>query len=242
MFSQMGHIPFNALMLPMLSNWSEPWSDTLQLVGTSLFLGLSAGIFEESARYLTYRFWVRGRYQWSRGIMLGLGHGGAEAIILGILTGINIGYLIGFRMGYFKSIVPSGTELQILQLADTLYSVPIYQTLLGALERFFAIILHIVFSLTVLQTFIRKNQWWFIAAIALHAFVDAVVVWSSVTFGVEISELIIGIMAFIGLFLIYQLRTFNEPLPVQEPLPDTNEITKISVELSREELDESRYL
>ena len=70
--SQVLHIPFNFVvqrsgLLP---------SDTTLMTNLLLyaaFLGLSAGVFEETARYLTYRFWAKDSRSWSRGLMLGSG-------------------------------------------------------------------------------------------------------------------------------------------------------------------------
>ena len=52
----------------------------------AVFYGLSAGLFEEIARYLTYRFWLKDSQNWKSGLMFGAGHGGIEAMILGALA------------------------------------------------------------------------------------------------------------------------------------------------------------
>jgi uncharacterized membrane protein YhfC len=89
-FSQIGHIPFNALVgllfqrgvLPVPPpEWILPFN--------AVFGGLSAGIFEEVARHLMYRFWVKEARWWGEGVLLGAGHAGAEAIILGGLVLVN---------------------------------------------------------------------------------------------------------------------------------------------------------
>ena len=70
--SQVGHIPFNLVvqqagLLPDVSNGVG------NLVITAVFLGLSAGVFEEGARTLTYRFWAKEARTWKTGLMLGAG-------------------------------------------------------------------------------------------------------------------------------------------------------------------------
>jgi uncharacterized membrane protein YhfC len=73
--SQIGHIPFNWLIL---ERWELVPTDTAvlsSLIIFALFLGLSAGVFEEGARYLTYRFWAKEARTWGKGLMLGAGHG-----------------------------------------------------------------------------------------------------------------------------------------------------------------------
>jgi uncharacterized membrane protein YhfC len=87
--SQVGHLPFNASVLPGLNAQIEQWPNTAGLIALSIFLGLSAGVFEEVARYLTYRFWRKDVRTWGGGLMLGAGHGGIEAIIIGLIFSIN---------------------------------------------------------------------------------------------------------------------------------------------------------
>ncbi|HRO24913.1 MAG TPA: YhfC family glutamic-type intramembrane protease, partial [Promineifilum sp.] len=87
--SQVLHIPFNWLvgqtgLLP------DSMDTTANLLITAIFLGLSAGVFEETARYLAYRFWARDARSWSRGLMLGAGHGGIESILVGVLSAVSI--------------------------------------------------------------------------------------------------------------------------------------------------------
>ena len=87
--SQIGHIPFNRFVLiPGLDrlgievtaqgNW--------KLIILGLALGLSAGIFEEITRYLVFRFWLYKNPHSLLPVKYGVGHGGIEAFVLGILA------------------------------------------------------------------------------------------------------------------------------------------------------------
>src|SRR5512146_2676712 len=85
--SQVGHIPFNWIFtrlfaLKYLPTPPAEWS----LVFNAVFLGLSAGLFEELARAGVYRWWADDARSWRKGVLLGAGHGGVEAIILGALV------------------------------------------------------------------------------------------------------------------------------------------------------------
>ena len=71
----------------------------------AVFLGLSAGVFEETARYLTYRFWAKDARSWSRGLMLGAGHGGSEAILVGALAAVNFVALLAACLLYTSRCV-----------------------------------------------------------------------------------------------------------------------------------------
>ena len=86
--SQVGHLPFNWLVLQQLG-----WVNASNLIVYAAFLGLSAGTFEGIARYLVLRFWAKDARTWGKGLMVGTGHGGIEAILLGVLGLINFAIL-----------------------------------------------------------------------------------------------------------------------------------------------------
>lgn len=115
----------------------------------SILLGLSAGIFEEIARYLMIRFFMKQR-DFKSGLLFGAGHGGIEAILL---VGINAIFLL------FSS--PAIME-------SSMYFV-------GGVERFFAMALHIGLSLIVLRGVVSKQFRYVLLAIIIHGLVDALV-------------------------------------------------------------------
>ncbi|HLE16057.1 MAG TPA: YhfC family glutamic-type intramembrane protease, partial [Anaerolineales bacterium] len=93
--SQVFHLPFNFLLLnPFLQHTlPEKLPAAWVLPVTALILGLSAGSFEELARWAGYRWWVKDARSWSRGLLYGAGHGGVEALLLGglvLVTYINM--------------------------------------------------------------------------------------------------------------------------------------------------------
>jgi uncharacterized membrane protein YhfC len=97
--SQVAHIPFNMLVLnPQLRALGKSaLVEPLPLVLTALALGLSAGLFEEFARYGMYRWWAKEARSWGRGLLAGAGHGGVEAIILGVLVLYGFMQLLALR-------------------------------------------------------------------------------------------------------------------------------------------------
>src|SRR3990170_4390155 len=91
LISQVGHLPFNAAVLnPVLARLGFGAGSGPQTVGAlavaALLLGLAAGVFEEGARFLAYRFWIRGARTYREGVLFGLGHGSAEAIFVAVLA------------------------------------------------------------------------------------------------------------------------------------------------------------
>jgi uncharacterized membrane protein YhfC len=207
-FSQILHIPFNALVSPVINQFGFiALPVVLQNVVLSIFLGLSAGLFEELSRYAMYRWWAKDARSWGKGLLAGAGHGGSEAIILGLLV----------LYGYVQMLIVRGMDISILVTPDKVelakaqiqayWSAPWYMTMLGALERLFTIPLHLACSVLVLQAFTRKKFWWVGLAILYHALADGVAVFVlQIGFSALAIEGIIGIFAIVSMVIIFALR------------------------------------
>lgn len=115
----------------------------------SMMIGLSAGVFEEVARYLAMRFLMKQR-DWQSGFLFGAGHGGIEAVLF---VGLGVLSLL------FSTSIIASSELYFV----------------GGLERFFAMLLHIGLSIIVLQGVVQKRFLYVVLAILIHGLVDALV-------------------------------------------------------------------
>jgi len=242
--SQVGHIPFN-LVITRLLNQSDIvyWHPVAQTVFNAIFLGLSAGIFEETARYLVLRFWARDARSWRKAILFGAGHGGAEAIILGALVIFSYFAMLAYRGVDPGQIVPADQLELARQQMSTYWSATWYDTLLGALERLFTIPCQIFMAVLVMQVFTRRNIFWLLAAIGYHALLDGVSVLGVTYLGVYWTEAMIGFFAILSVAMIYILRQpepQTDPEPV--PIPTPKEILALApVDESEENLENTRY-
>jgi uncharacterized membrane protein YhfC len=239
--SQVGHIPFNWLILRKLAWVPTDTAVPNNLLALAIFAGLSAGIFEESARYLTYRFWAKDARSWGKGLMLGIGHGGIEAILLGILGAWGVFQLTAFSQGYLLNLIPAEQMAMVEEQITAVFSVPWYRALLGALERLLALAIHLSLSLLVMQGFVSKQRRWLILAILWHAVIDALAVFSLATWNVYITEAIVGGTAVLSLIVIFWLRSAEPMEPILEPLPELQPTPPILPSLSAESLDRSRF-
>jgi uncharacterized membrane protein YhfC len=208
----------------------------------ALFYGLSAGVFEEVARYLTMRFWARDARSPRHALMLGAGHGGIEAMLLGLIFVVNASVVLGINLGYFTSLLPPEALTDLQQVASEMLNVPLWATLLGALERLFAIMAHIAMSLMVLKA-VRGRAYWLGIAILWHTLLNASAVFVQVRFGLYPAEIPIAIMALLSAILIWRwVREEEEPAgdaplePVELPEPGPLKPT-----VTAEKLEDSRY-
>lgn len=156
-------IPILSQVLP-----DYAWFGVLQLKpwAYGLFLGLTAGVFEEGARWIAMKFFLKGKYDLEHGLAFGLGHGGIEAMVL-----------IGWN--YIVILVNMASGLS-----------PLYQGLeagffMGGTERLFAMAFHVGASLLVMYGVReRKSLRYLAAAILLHTLVDAAIVILPSAFGI----------------------------------------------------------
>lgn len=210
--AQVGHIPFNQWVLnPLLP---EPQGFGRILL-SAVLLGLSAGLFEESARYLVYRFWLREARTWRDGMMFGAGHGGLEAIILGLLALVGVFNTYLIVSGQAAQMVGPGQAEQLsaaeAQIAAIL-SLPRYNLLLGGAERLFALVTHLALALLVLQVLVRGNHWWLGAAVGWHTLLNAVAVVGAFSGWTPLAiEGALGLLALGSLAIIRAL--YNPPTP-----------------------------
>jgi uncharacterized membrane protein YhfC len=237
--SQVLHIPFNWLVLQRWQLLPTDTAVTLNLVLLAAFLGLSAGVFEEGARYVTYRWWAKDARTWGRGLMLGAGHGGVESILLGLLAALNVGALAFMRGGLLLEMVPA-EQIPLLEQAFTaVFDAPWYMALFPAAERLFAICVHLALALLVMQSFVRGQLRWLGMAILWHAAFNFVAVFAVVRWGAVVAEGLLGVAALLSVGLIVALRAPEPPAlaplaavePAPRPLKTTGEM-----------LDRSRYL
>ena len=240
--SQVGHIPFNSGVSLLLNRSGMVyWSPTAQLLFNAAFLGLSAGLFEEGARFLILRFWAKDARSWRTGVLFGAGHGGAEAIILGAITLYAFIQLAALRNADLSKLVPANQLVLAQQQVHAYWTASWYGSLLGALERFFTIPVQICFSILVLQTFTRKQWFWVWLAVLFHAVVDATAVLAMQYFGASWTEAFVAVFSLLSLLIIYLLYR-PEPISVADSVPVPGSVPLIKpVEETRENLDSTRF-
>ncbi|MCA9934647.1 MAG: YhfC family intramembrane metalloprotease [Ardenticatenaceae bacterium] len=239
--SQVGHIPFNWLVLQRFALIPTDVTVFGNLLIYAAFLGLSSGVFEEGARYLTYRYWATEARTWGKGLMLGAGHGGIESLLLGVLVAINYVAMAAIDRGVWMPDIPAEQWPLVQAQVTAVFNAPWYLILLGAVERLFALCLHLAASLLVMQVFVRRQKRWLLAAIGLHGVANGVAVVTAVTWNAYISELALAGVALLSVGIIFALRT-PEPVEPELPLlPEPGPAPALQMDVTAESLENSRY-
>ena len=210
--SQILHIP---LVLAMGS-----FLQSISLLFNAIILGLLAGIFEETARYILFKFIIKKSRSWKEGVLVGLGHGGTEAVILGIFAALAFVNMIIYKnidLSTVPSIPADQLELAKQQVA-AYWSAPWYMALMGFVERIFAITLHVSLSVMVLYAIVYRKPIWFWLALLWHALVDAVAVYVGQEVGILAVEGIVAVFAIISLWIVFKMRSMfsNDTFNISE--------------------------
>ncbi len=158
--SQVVHLPLlagiNALftkgILPVPSATVLPWFNAITA-------GLMAGLCEETARLVGFKILKAKAQPFNSGLALGIGHGGIESGIVGVLV------LTSFVGG-----LTSSSALTAMQFWSTAWHLP----LAGGVERITAVSAQILMSVFVWKAVTSRNYWWYVLAVLYHALIDGV--------------------------------------------------------------------
>lgn len=179
--SQIYHIPLNNWLTDM-GVIGEVTRDAPDLWVTAVILGLSAGLSESVARAVGYWLLFRWRQAQNRAdaLMVGLGHGGIEAMLFGgVLTAVSVTSLLALQATDLAALNLSGEELAALTRQLDLFSGSPALAFVPLLERLIAISLHVTISLLVWQSFQKRNPAYYLAGVFYHSFVDGTAVYVS---------------------------------------------------------------
>lgn len=175
--SQLLHLPFNAYVLEWLVSPLSALPERAQLWVSAALLGLSAGLFEELARYAAYRAHAPARRSGADALMLGAGHGGTESILLGLFVLLGLmNVLVVERVGIEHLGLDAERQALARQGLDELRAVPLYAPLLATLERLFTIVFHVSASALVGLAVARRSVVLLAVAVAWHAIYDGITV------------------------------------------------------------------
>jgi uncharacterized membrane protein YhfC len=178
------------------------------------------------------------------GITFGFGHGGIEAIIVGLIA-----LIVFFQAIALQNVDPStinGNNAAFAQqFLSGYWTIPWYQHFLSLLERLWALSLHVSAAILVLQALVRKNLLWLFIAILWHALVDAYAVFGVQTWGAIPLELSGILLAALSILIIFLLRPSSHT-PDMNTIPREESPTRSrripdEVQITKKKLEDSRY-
>ena len=172
---------------------STPAGEAIQ---SSLWLyalvgGLMPGLFEETARYVAFRFVLRKRLDKDvNALMYGAGHGGVEvfiALALPMVSNLSFALMMNNGQGYALTENLTGEALENVSAhMELLATTPSWQFLLGIPERVSAVAIHLSLSVLVWFAVKKRAPSHYVTAVLLHAVADSA---TAVLSGLEVPAL-----------------------------------------------------
>jgi uncharacterized membrane protein YhfC len=173
---------------------TQDYGSTLTTFILAAFPSLTASVFEEGARYISYRYVIED-HSLKNGLMYGAGHGGIESVFI---VGVDI-----LTLGVLMLVSPSSIPRPIL---ESILTSPAYMPLVGLYERLGAMTLQMGLSIMVLEYFRRNDVRYLVGAGVVHFMVDFVAL-ATLRHGWLYPELVITLVALgMGYWVIKKAR------------------------------------
>jgi uncharacterized membrane protein YhfC len=177
--SQVVHIPL--LQIPTLLHQAgimKVLPSQWPIWAYALYLGLFAGLCEETARLIGFKILKGKAKDFKGGLALGIGHGGIESVIIG---GVVLASLLAAVLYNPKTELAMGVSQEAIngmqaQLA-AFWTTPWHLPLAGAVERITAISSHLLMTVLVWKTVARGKAWGYPLAVLYHTLLDGASVW-----------------------------------------------------------------
>ena len=239
--SQFVHLPLNNWLsdigiLPEMGSMSGP-----PLWRTALILGLTAGLCEEVARAVGY--WLLPRYRrFEDGVMMGLGHGGIEAMVIGgVIVAATVTSLLSMQGVDIESLELTVDQAAVLRRQLAIFTSSPLLALTPLIERLLAICAHVIFSLVVLQTFVRRHIIYLLIAIVYHAILDAIAVYSAqfIT-NPWLLNAILAVILMPGFIWVWSVRPKGEKIKIHQVPRLSTEVSVFFSALKKELLQQWR--
>ncbi|MEG1846724.1 MAG: YhfC family glutamic-type intramembrane protease [Oscillospiraceae bacterium] len=165
-------LPILQIILPKFS-WYGAFSVNHPVL-YCLFLGLSAGVFEETARFIFLKGFFKKGLRFGDGIAFGIGHGGIEVILITVISLINtLVCVFAINNGTLNSLMASSPQAQIDSTSMALYNLSELSIFMGVVERISAMAMHIGMTMIIVVGINKSKSFlYLLAAIFVHCIID----------------------------------------------------------------------
>jgi len=179
-------------LAPQAEGWLRSHTPMLALYGAAV-----SGVIEEAGRLLGLRYLARPREAPGTAVAYAIGHGGAEAIVVGVIGAMSI-FVVGLliNMGQLDSALGGYLSRSTLSQMLGLERATAPMMMLGGLERACAFIFQIALTLIVWRA-VRTGAYWLFGAAVLAHIVLNLPVWLVVTGALQLP-----LWVFEGIYII----------------------------------------
>ena len=194
--------------LNVLSRTSWHQQRSSSMIFLLVVYALSAGLFEESGRWIGFRFFRKNHLNWKNAVAFGIGHGGIEGLIIVGNTYLNnLIFSAMINVGGYEAFIAPALGDQAQPVRDALINTPSYQFFLAGIERMAVLPVHIALSILVCLAVLKKRFLYLLLAIVLHGLVNVpAVLMMSLNIGLLVVELIIVGLGILAIWAIFRMK------------------------------------
>ncbi len=198
----------HSVVLTGLGNISQIITNNIWLY--ALYGGLAAGIFEETGRFISIKFYLKNNQNRENALMYGAGHGGIESILLIGLTYIsNLVGVFLLNSGVVSTLFSGEQGAQSLYGLEILATTPAYHFYIAGIERLLAMTLHMALSILIYKAATQRGKMgYYPLAIGLHFICNFLVVIVANYFGIIMAE--IACLVCVAVVVVIATRIWNE--------------------------------
>jgi len=186
-------------------------------VVNAVLAGLLAGICEETARWLGFKLMQKKTERYGSAFALGVGHGGAESILIAVLSiAIPIFTVLFYNPGaqIAKGVSTNDVQYMLFQISR-FWLDPWHAGLLPGVERVIAISTQIVLATLVWKSIADRSFTWFGLAVLNHMVIDALAVFlRSKGWSLWSIEGVLAIFLLLNIYLLY--RFWKEEAEIED--------------------------
>lgn len=167
-----------AMLLEQLAHMAVTKVLPTDTLAFGIYGALAAGVFEETGRFAAFNL-LKKRRTPQNAVMLGLGHGGAEAVLLmGLTLVVYAGIAVVVNSNGVEAAIEILTKndasknVEAMKVLDSIKDYSVTSALLSLYERITAMVFHVCMSLWVFTAVEHKKIILFPAAVLTHALLD----------------------------------------------------------------------
>lgn len=190
----------------------------------ALYGGLAAALFEETGRLITMKLFMKKSLTKQNALMFGVGHGGAEALFIGVMSGFsNIVMSVLININQVDQLLATVSENEknaALEQLSALSTTPAYEYLLAGAERLLAFITQLCLSYLVYRAVRYKKPLFYLLAVTVHFVIDSSLVVLAKSLPVFAIELILLAVTAVLAVIIYRMYQAEKEPVNTEPSPE----------------------
>jgi uncharacterized membrane protein YhfC len=220
------HIPAISGLQTLFNNGSLPLPGTKWIpLLNGVIVGALAGILENSLRWIGFKVNGKRSKPFRSAIALGVGLGGVELALVGVLLAVNLGTVLFYNPGaqIAKGVSASTVQSYLTQIASY-WASPWYYSLLSLFEHLVTFTAQLVISIMVWKSVARGRALWLLWAVLYQTVIEGITTFlSGMKWGLWEIEGVLALFLLLNILLMYFFWNDEGGLETEDDEDDEDE-------------------